>query len=286
MAFLTCIAAKKGVGAISEYHDPAGITIAITCTLVLWALAAWLKKRESKSQPINSSVMPTPTPTSPANVSRLAKPALALLVWLVLVETGVQLWYHHLESNLKIGPTWTFNFPQDNATLKKLPIPETTRNLLRYDQGQQAQWTAADGTEWMVFFCDWLPGRVAGYLAKRHTPEICLQATGLKMLSGPELNLMNINGVELPIRCYVFQTDNGPIQVFHCRWEAGVASGDYVGHDSARFNLVRAIWTGRGNHGQKVLEVIISGMDDPEQAKAALRRELEKLITVEPPTIK
>ncbi len=166
--------------------------------------------------------------------------------------------------------------------MKDAPIPEEARNLLRYDEGRQAIWTQPDGTDWQVFYCEWLPGRVAGYLAKRHTPEICLQATGLKMVAGPELTVMNINGVDLPIRSYMFQTDNGPIQVFHCRWEAGVENKNYVDHDSARVNLVRAIWAGRGNKGQKVLEVIISGMNDPERAKAALRLELEKMVTVDP----
>ena len=93
--------------------------------------------------------------------------------------------------------------------------------------------------------------------------------------------MMNVHGVELPIRCYVFETGEGVIQVFHCRWEAGVGNDAYVAHESARYNLIRAIWAGRGNKGQKVLEVIITGMDDPEQAKQALARELDKLIKVE-----
>jgi hypothetical protein len=100
------------------------------------------------------------------------------------------------------------------------------------------------------------------------------------MLSGPDLKVMNINGVDLPIRSYVFDTDNGIIQVFHCRWEAGVENSAYIGNDSARFNLIRGIWTGRGNNGQKVLEVIISGINDPVQARAALVRQLKKLIQV------
>ena len=289
MGFLTYIAAKKGVGAIAEYHDPAGITIAITCTLVLWGLAALLKNRAIKKlarNPVTPETAATsvavPLPASVSGVVTLKSLALALIVWLVVVETGVQGWYHHLESHLKPGPTWTFNFPENMPAFKKLPIPEDSKNLLRYDEGSQAEWTESDGAVWQVFYCSWLPGRVAGYLAKRHTPEICLQATGLKMLSGPELTMVNIHGVQLPIRSYVFQTDNGPIQVFHCRWDAGADNSDYVAHDSARFNLVRAIWTGRGNQGQKVLEVIISGMNNPEQAKAALQRELEKYISVKP----
>lgn len=121
---------------------------------------------------------------------------------------------------------------------------------------------------------------MAGYLAKRHTPEICLQATGLKMRAGPELTMMKVHGVDLPVRSYVFETPNGLLQVFHCRWEAGADESAYTQHESARFNLMRAIWAGRGNQGQKVWEIIISGMDDSGQAKSALKRQLEKLISV------
>ena len=139
----------------------------------------------------------------------------------------------------------------------------------------------ADGSRWQVFYCSWLPGRVAGYLAKRHTPEICMQATGVKMVSGPELTMMNVHGVELPVRSYVFQTARGSINVFHCRWEAGADESAYRQHESARFNLIRAIWAGRGNKGQKVFEIIVTGMDDPAQARAAMVRQLEAMIKVE-----
>ncbi len=282
MSFLTFIAAKKGIAAISEYHDEAGITIAITCTLALWGLAAWLNGRESKWRVRHSSVLKADEGrvTACPNMSAPCRLALALIVWLVMVEVGVQLWYYHVESQLKPGPAWTVRFPTENVTSRNVPIPAAVQNLLRYDEGHQMEWTQPDGTDWQFFYCQWLPGRVAGYLAKRHTPEICLQSVGMKMLSGPELVMMNINGIELPIRSYLFETDDGPIQVFQCRWEAGADNSAYVENESSRYNLVRAIWAGRGNKGQKVLEVMISGINDPDQAKAALRRELEKLIQV------
>jgi exosortase len=296
MSLLTLVAAKKGVAAISQYHDPAGITITILCTLGLWGLAILLrrKKPEVRSQEsvvsgqesgvrsrksAVSSQWSVVSSSFPA-VSRLA---LALLVWLFIVELGVQAWYRSREAHLKPGPTWSLNFPQDNSTLKDIPMDATTRNLLRFDEGKQAAWSESDGTQWEAFYFSWLPGRVAGYLAKRHTPEICLPASGWKLVSGPELTMMNVHGVELPVRSYVFETAAGPINVFHCRWEAGVDERAYVQHESARFNLIRAIWAGRGNQGQKVLEFVILGMDDPEQAKQALARQLEKLIKVEKP---
>jgi len=164
--------------------------------------------------------------------------------------------------------------------LKALPISEDTRYLLRFDDGKQAAWTEPDGTQWQAFYFNWLPGRVAGYLAKRHTPEICLQATGRKMLAGPKLTVLTVNSVELPVRSYVFETAGMPLHVFHCRWEAGVGRNAYVEQESARFNLVRGIWAGRGTHGQKVVEIIVSGYVDAEKAQEAVARQLENMIKV------
>ena len=299
MSLLTLIAAKKGVAAISEYHDETGFTIAVLCTLALWAIAVVMKRTSPAADlPAPGSKLPAPTSdlrsptselsalkpqpsTSKAQWSAVHNLGLSLLVWLCIVEAGVQIWYRGREAHLKLGPAWTVTFPRDNPTLKDIPMDTKTRYLLRFDEFKQAAWAEPDGTQWEAYYFNWLPGRVAGYLAKRHTPEICLTATGLKMISGPKLTMMNVHGVELPIRCYQFQTPEGVIQVFHCRWEAGEANDAYATHESARYNLIRAVWAGRGNKGQKVLEVIITGMDDPDEAKQALARELDKLIKVQ-----
>jgi len=307
-SLLVSVAWKNGIAAIDSWHDSAGLTISVACSLLLWG-AAWLlwrtqkpllekQKAESMGQgseagnqlfsapgltpPISRGGFPfSRFPLSEYRRSTVQLLGLVLLLWLVTVEAGTELWYHHLESRLAPSPRWSVVFPQGNATLKNLPIADASRELLRFDDGRQAAWIESDGTVWQAFYFNWLPGKVAGYLAKRHTPEICLQATGLKMSSGPELAMMKVNGVELPVRSYVFESENGRFDVFHCRWESGVAKSAYVEHESKRFNLVRGIWAGRGNQGQKVLEIIISGYADAEQAKVALVRQLQTLIKVE-----
>jgi hypothetical protein len=212
---------------------------------------------------------------------RLNRFALMLIVWLVIVECGVALWYRIRESDLKPGPAWSVNYPQDNPTFKSLPATAEEHQLLRFDDGMDGQWQDPDGTSWQAFYFNWKPGRVAGYLAKRHTPDICLTATGLKMISGPELMVLDVNQVELPMRHYVFESSSGLLQVYQCHWQAGMGKDSYTVDESSRFNLIRGVWAGRGNHGQKVLEIIISGIDDPERAKQALVRQLDTLIKVE-----
>ena len=107
-----------------------------------------------------------------------------------------------------------------------------------------------------------------------------MTAAGYRQSSGPVVEVINIHGVELPIREYVFNADKAPLHVFQCRWEAGATKEAYTAQESARLNLIRAIWAGRGNRGQKVIEFIVSGYADEAQAREALLRQLDKLIKV------
>jgi hypothetical protein len=215
--------------------------------------------------------------------STLRRLALRFLLWLIVVEVGSEVWYRCIESPPAPSAQWSIMFPISDPTYKSVAISADTALLLRFDEGKQGGWIDPDGFRWEAFYFDWQPGRVAGYLAKRHTPEICLPAAGRELISGPVLTMMNINGVVLPVRSYVFQTDGKPVYVFHCRWEAGVNSDAYVTHESARFDLIRGIWSGRGKQGQKVLELVVSGCPDAAQANAALIRQLQDLVKVERP---
>jgi len=198
------------------------------------------------------------------------------------VEVAVHYWYESREARITLGPDWNLQFPTENPTFKELLMAPATTQLLRFDSGKQGAWTEDNGVQWSGFYFNWLPGRVAGYLAKRHTPEICMPATGRKMDSPPELEVVTVKGIVLPIRCYVFTAATGPMYVFHCRWEAGAGAASYVQQESARFNLIRAIWAGRGIHGQKVIEFFVTGIDSATEAKAALIRQLEAMIQIGP----
>ena len=284
-SLLTWIAAKKGVGAIAEYHDEAGLTILLVCTALLWG-AAWLLnlgKVAHLEKPVTvGNILRPPDGTTEVKVrQRINRLGLVLIVWLVTVESGVDLWYRIRESHLQPGPGWSVNFPQDNPTYKEVPLTTEEHELLRFDQGLKGQWQGPDGTGWQAFYFNWQPGRVAGYLAKRHTPDICITASGLKMTAGPELMVLDVNGVELPMRHYVFDSSAGPLQVYQCHWEAGLGKDSYTAEESARYNLIRGIWAGRGNQGQKVLEIIITGYNDSQLASQALVKQLDTLIKVE-----
>ena len=280
-SLLTWIAAIKGVGAIAEYHDEAGLTILLVCTALLWG-AAWLLNLRRKSAAENSVSKNNFAPPAGENIFRRANRfGLALIIWMVAVEGGVAFWYHVREAHLQPTASWTVNFPRDNPSYQDVPITTDDRTLLRFDEGQKGHWRDADGTDWQAFYFAWNPGRVAGYLAKRHTPDVCITATGLKQIGATDLTLMTVGKVVLPMRHYVFETSGGLLQIYQCHWEAGLPANAYTAGESARFNLIRGVWAGRGNHGQKVFEVILTGYENADQAKAALEQRLNQLIKVE-----
>ena len=285
-SLLTWLAASKGIGAIAQYHDETGMTILLICTALLWSAAWFMNYRRTakwgKQQPVKTAAAGSPVPEATRlSTSRFASRfGVILIVWLAAVEAGVSSWYWVRESRLKPGPDWTVKFPEQNPSYKSLPLTPEEHSLLRFDEGQKGQWHESDGTDWQAFYFNWFPGRVAGYLAKRHTPDICMTATGYKLAAGPELTVINVNNVELPVRHYVFDSPAGPLHVYQCHWEAGMGRDTFTADESGRFNLIRGVWAGRGNQGQKSLEIIIAGYKNADDPKEALIRELNAMIVV------
>lgn len=291
-SFLTWIAAKNGVGAISHYHDSAGLVILVACTLSLWFLGMYLgraaavpeSKSPSPAQPSPAASKPVHPvdPLSSIDTKRLLPIAIALIVWLALVEIGANLWFSTREAKLVPGPDWTIAFPEKDPTFQSITPTDKTYGLLRYDEGKEGEWADSSGVRWHAFYFNWVPGRVAGYLAKRHTPEVCMTAIGGNLQHGPDLFVTNIHNITLPIRQYVYVSQGTRMNVFHCRWEAGAGQNAFVQYESSRLNLIRGVWAGRGKNGQKVIEFTTTGYDTPEQARAAFVRLLDSLVQVAP----
>jgi exosortase len=300
-SFLTYVAAREGVAAIDKYHDPAGLWIMIGCTLGLWGVGMMMRTKKqcaTDQGQLTTDQGPRTTDQGPGTAddgpgttgprtainllpSTINRLSVALAAWLVLVELGSQVWYRAREARLPAAANWSLQLPTENPTFQEFPMAAKTLDLLRFDDGKQGGWVETNGLRLQTFYFNWRPGRVAGYLAKRHTPEACMPATGREMMAGPELLVSSINGLELPIRRYRFGPDGNSLHVFHCRWEAGASAESFVEQESTRLNLLRAIWAGRGNQGQKVIEIIISGTEDSDEATALLRLKLAEMIQVE-----
>jgi exosortase len=282
ISFLTCAAARQGVPAIAKYHDDAGLTIVIACTGVLWLLSLLLRGVSPGQQRPTDSPSRRLLPPVPA----LKGLAFGLLLWLVTVEAGVELWYRAHEWRLPPSTSWGVEWPRGNPTFAETPISDKATWLLRYDRGVSASWREADATEWHMTLLEWLPGRVAIHLATAHTPDICFPAAGHTVETFPGVTYVPVGTLSLPFREYIVNEGGGPVYVFYCLWEDR-AKTEFFDHDVLTYGtrLSRAL-SGQRNCGERSLEILVRGIADIKDARAALQHQLEKLINVKKSTEK
>jgi exosortase len=280
ISFLTIEAAHEGTGAVDKYHDPAGLTIMVASIFAIWLLALLMKGRPKGLLPASTILSRGLGPPSPA----LRRLALGLFLWLVVVETSVELWYRVHEWRLPPSVTWAINWPRNNGTYSDQPIEERARRLLRYDEAVNASWQETDGIEWRMLYLRWLPGRTAVHLAKLHTPEVCITAAGHTVETLPDISYLTIHGLSLPFRKYIVRDSGEPSYVFYCLWEDRAKTQYFNTQLLTYDNRLLPVWEGRRNSGERSLEIVTHGFHDVSDAEAALVQQLDKRLKVSDPS--
>jgi exosortase/archaeosortase family protein len=295
---LTRVAAAKGVGAVAAWHDPAGVTILVACFLCLWLIARVLRKAEISSPVVPSSRRPVvPSSVHPPQLCPPSAVVLrrtgyggrvvswSLLGWLLVVEAGTELWYHSHERATAGSAEWSVHRPDQSSTYTEVEIPPGISGQFRYDEGTQGRWQDGSGHSWQLYYFRWFPAhslqkRVAIQLAKTHGPETCLPAVGMKESAYLGIITLPVAGMDLAMQQYVFNAEGTPLHVFYGIYEDPSGSSKLANRRKDIRSRVAAALAGSRNYGQRFLEVAVVGYERPEEAKAALGRELEKLIEV------
>jgi exosortase len=268
---LVFVAANSGLDALAEWHDTIGTAALIIGMAGVFGLA-WLWKREP----------PTRALSGPA---RTFTPQWGALAWLILVFVGTELWYRSHERDLAERPAWQVTWPAENHSVAALPIPDSTRVILRYDDAKTAAWEGPRGVRWWTFFARWKPQRAALQLVRSHSPEICLPAIGRTFRKAwPDVSVA-AESAALDFRSYEFEQNGRPLFVFVCiQDDKLVASGSA---NTGEWNLsgrLRAAWEGKRNLGQRLLEIAVSGFDDFAAAGEALAKTAKEIVRPEKTT--
>jgi exosortase len=274
-AILVWVGTHSGLGGIESWHDPAGLTILIVCLFGLWLVSLAMFRRAGTSSNVSVTV---PQQT----LLHAGRTALVLLgIWLVVAEGTVQIWYR---SHQTIASShWAVLWPDSESNYKSVPIAPEAESLLQYNEGGGASWEANDGHRWLMFFFRWFPGRTAARFIKVHRPDICLPASGRIMERDNGLRMINVNGVNLPIRSYRFQDAGSPLHVFYCYWDARSSyqnAATAISEDWSFRGRLRAALQGRREIGAQILEIVVWGYDDDQEATDALARELSRVVRV------
>jgi len=274
-AILVWIGTHRGAAGIESWHDPAGITILIVCLFGLWIVSLAMQRRGTA--PAISRA--TETVSAPAHLGWT--PFALLAVWLIVAEGAVQLWYrgHHLVT----ASRWAVSWPDSENNYKSVPITPEAESLLQYNEGGGASWQGADGHQWIMYFFRWYPGRTAARFVKVHRPDICLPASGRTMERNNGLRMVNVNGVNLPVRSYRFNDRGSPLHVFYCYWDARSSYETTAAAEAEDWSFrgrVRAALQGRREIGAQILEIVVLGYQDDNEANEALKRELARVVRV------
>src|ERR1035437_3281779 len=321
---LTGIASASGVGAVASWHDPAGASILVACFLCLW-LGAWVfQKAESRKQKAEirgqmtedgePRVAQASSPASPGSTPARNSPGfptrssssfhsvrfllstfpisafqyvgICLIIWLLLVEGGTELWYRAHERGVRDHAEWSLPRPNNRTVFQVVEIPPGIRGQFRYDEGIEGRWQDANGGDWQLYYFRWFPAhslskRVAIHLAKTHGPEKCLPAAGIRLKSDLGITLIPLGGLELAVHQYVFETEGRVLHVFYGIYEDQGGAGALVNRRLTPASQLQAALSGSRNYGQRFLEVAVYGYESPEAARVALVGELGKLIKVE-----
>jgi hypothetical protein len=208
-----------------------------------------------------------------------------VFAWVLVIFAATEVWYRGHERQLIERPAWDVAWPAANQTLTALPIPDSTRVILHYDDARTAAWEEPPGVRWWAFFARWKPERASLQLVRSHSPEICLPAIGRNFVGArPDVNVQ-ADAVALGFRAYEFEQNGRPLFVFVCIQEdKRVAS---AGPETGEWNLagrLRAAWEGKRNLGQRLLEIAVSGVDDFGRAGEALSKTASEILRPEKAT--
>jgi exosortase len=225
----------------------------------------------------------------PSSIFHLRSLSVVLLVWLLLVEAGVQVWYRSHERTAVASTEWSVPRPAQGSSYHEVEMPPSIRGQFRSDESLQTRWQDGAGNSWQLYYFRWMPGRslqkrVTIQLAKTHGPETCLPAAGMSLKSYLGVITVPIAGMELAMQQYVFNAEGTPLHVFYGIYEDPSGSTQLANRRKNSASRLSAALIGSRNYGQRFLEVAVFGYEKPEEARAALTGELEKLIKIEGPT--
>ena len=277
---LTWMGGVGGHDLMEKWHDTAGTVEMAAGLLALWLLAELFRKGA-----VRTAAVPRSRPRAPLRAPFPAWFALAGVLWLAGSEGANAAWYAAHERLVPPPRAWTVTWPADEPDFHRDTFPDRTRALLKYNEGELASWRDGDGFRWQMYYLRWLPGRVSKFLAGSHYPTVCLPATGLQLVSETGPYICHVGTLALPFVTYLFNESGRDVYVFHAIVEDNPAGYDdrIVYRQASSSERLRSVLRGERNLGQRVVGVALTGPLDEDEARAALRNILDRIITTAGP---
>jgi exosortase len=223
--------------------------------------------------------------------SALTVALVGLVLWIVVVEAGIEVWFRPTENRAASRSSWSLQLPSQQPGFREPPISDAVRVMLKYDEGKQAEWREANSRPWQVYYLRWFPARTryraveAAEQARGHAPDVCLKNAGMTLQKNSGSQLRQINGVTLLTTFERFSDQGRPLHVLSCYWEPDPAAlenrpASPSGTANALRNALHALQIhDRSRNEKRVLKIGVWGMETDEEAEAAFREFLEHAIS-------
>ena len=274
----TCLLAwlsfSQGNAAMEKWHDSIGLAVLALALGSLWGLSTAMHLARA------AAALPTPVIAVGASTFRPwpRRVMMVLGCWLLCVLSGTECWFRIHEKGQPTVRPWKMAWPVDAPGFREKEIPPLTRSILKYTEGGNASWMGANQSGWTVFYFRWAPGCTSAMLAQGHRPEICLPAIGCLLERTEKTEMLSVGSFSLPFRHLIFRQGGHPLHVWWCLWDDAQQGDEWNPRSSPYLNILRAVMLGRRNLGQQVIEVVQSGVEDSDTARAEMERMLPRLI--------
>jgi len=278
MLVLSLAAVSQGMGAIATWHDPAGMWIQLATFGLLWGTCLGIAKIVRARQAMD---LPSTVPFGAHLPRSAAWGAGMVLAASIFYQIGTEAWFRWHEAHMVQLPGWRVIPAAPGAANPDKTLEESSRIILRSDEGFQRTWTDDTGRGWSLLYLRWNPSKVAVNRARNHTPEICQRGVGHELIATSEEKTAVVHDVPLTYRIYSLRAEGRPLHVFYFFTEDR-AQGPAVFTQSLTPNArIQPVLEGRRNCGQRAMQLAVIGINDAAEAEKAVLARLPELLSRE-----
>jgi exosortase/archaeosortase family protein len=266
MTALALIVAKFGLSALASWHDAIGTTAFVLTGILLVGAALRPPKEEA----------PRRFGASPFRLS--LKPCCIIPLGFLALFAGGELlnwWWYDTASAERRGP-WTVRWSSLGEEARTVDISKQIFSALNCDSGSARWWFSADGHRWIGYCFEWKPGPRARFGGWGHAPEICLPASGRKLLRDNGYQRFFFGENALSVRHQVFDDFGQPLNVFFIMEESGISNSESPLDAASLRGRLKSVLTRSRQGDRRSLELIAEAYETPDaawnNAQSLLRR--------------
>jgi exosortase len=255
---LALIVTQFGLSALESWHDTIGTSAFVLTGILLVGVTLRPPRekagRRSGANPLGFALQPRCVITS--------------LCFLALFAGGELLnwWWYDTASAGQRQP-WRVRWSSLGEEARTVDISKQIFSLLQCDSGSARWWFSADGHRWTGYFFEWEPSPRARFGGWGHSPEICLPATGRKLVRDNGYQRFFFGDDVLSVRHQVFDDFGQPLNVFFIVDGSGISNSDDALNPASFSGRLRTVLRRSNQKGdRRSLELIAEAYETPDAA--------------------